>query len=132
MHFKRIVSLLTATFFLSQFPVFAQDSAAVKWQATGKKIAVGQYEIKLTGTIKSGWHVYAKSNIAAGLEGFKITFSDSAIQKTGDQQVTGNTKTIADKIFETQTEVVENNLVVLQKINLSGFVVGSIKQQCYF
>ena len=92
MHFKRIISLLTAIIFLFQFPGFAQDSAAVKWQATGKKIAAGQYEIKLTGTIKAGWHVYAKPNTAAGMEGFKITFSDSAIQKAGDQQITGNTQ----------------------------------------
>ncbi len=132
MQFKRIVSLLTAVIFFFQFPVFAQDAAAVSWQATGKKIAAGQYEIKLTGTIKPGWHVYAKSNTAAGLEGFKITFSDSAIQKAGEQQVTGNTKTIADKIFETQTEVIENNLVVLQKIHLSGTVPAKLKATLLF
>ncbi|MFZ1306452.1 MAG: cytochrome c biogenesis protein CcdA [Ferruginibacter sp.] len=132
MQFKRIVSLLTAVIFFFQLPVFAQDSAAVTWQATGKKIAAGQYEIKLTGTIKAGWHVYAKANTAAGLEGFTITFSDSAIQKAGDQQITGNTKTIADKIFETQTEVIENSLVVLQKINLSGTVPAKLKVTLLF
>jgi thiol:disulfide interchange protein len=132
MQFKRIVSLLTAIIFLFQFPVFAQDSAAVKWQATGKKIAAGQYEIKLTGTIKAGWHVYAKSNTAAGLEGLKITFSDSAIQKTGGQQITGETKTITDKIFETQTEVIVNKLVVLQKINLSGTIPAKLKATLLF
>ena len=81
MHFKKIGSLLIAFFVLFQSSVIAQDSAAVKWQATGKKIAAGQYEIKLTGTIKAGWHVYAKSNAAAGLEGLKISFSDPAIPK---------------------------------------------------
>ena len=132
MHFKKIGSLLIAVFALFQFSALAQDSAAVKWQATGKKIAAGQYEIKLTGTIKAGWHVYAKSNTAVGLEGFKISFSDSAIQKTGDQQITGETKTIADKIFETQSEVVVNNLVVLQKINLSGAVPAKLKATLLF
>ena len=132
MHFKRIVSILTAIIFLFQFPVFAQDSAAVKWQATGKKIAAGQYEIKFTGSIKAGWHVYAKSNVAAGLEGLKITFSDSAIQKAGEQQITGDTKTIADKIFETQSEVIVNNLVVLQKINLNGTIPLKLKATLLF
>ena len=132
MQLKRIVSLLTAIIFLLQLPVLAQDSAAVKWQATGKKIAAGQYEIKLTGTIKSGWHVYAKSNTAAGLEGFKISFSDSAIQKAGEQQITGDTKTIADKIFETQSEVVVNNLEVLQKINLTGAIPAKLKATLLF
>jgi thiol:disulfide interchange protein len=127
MQFKRIVSLLTAFIFLFQVSLSAQDSAAVKWQATGKKIATGQYEIKITGTVKAGWHVYAKSNTVAGLEGFKITFSDSAIQKTGEQQITGETKTIADKIFETQSEVIINDLKVLQKINLKGTVPAKLK-----
>jgi thiol:disulfide interchange protein len=127
MQFKRIISLLAAILFLFQFPLFAQDSAAVKWQATGKKIAEGQYEIKLKGIIKAGWHVYAKSNAAAGLEGFKITFSDSSIQKAGDQQITGDTKTIADKIFETQSEVIVNSLVIVQKIKLSGAVPAKLK-----
>jgi thiol:disulfide interchange protein DsbD len=132
MHFKKIGSLLVAFFVLFQFTALAQDSAAVKWQASGKKIAAGLYEIKLTGTIKAGWHVYAKTNTAVGLEGFKITFSDSAIQKAGEQQITGATKTIADKIFETQTEVIENSLVVLQKINLSGTVPAKLKATLLF
>lgn len=127
MQFRRIVSLLTAIIFLFQFSVSAQDSAAVKWQASGKKLAAGQYEIKFTGTIKAGWHVYAKANTTAGLEGLNITFSDSAIQKTGGQQITGNTKTIADKIFETQTEVIVNSVVITQRINLSGAVPAKLK-----
>jgi thiol:disulfide interchange protein DsbD len=127
MQFKKIISLLAAIIFLFQFPVFAQDSVTVKWQATGKKIAAGQYEIQLKGIIKTGWHVYAKSNAAVSLEGFKITFSDSAIQKTGDQQITGDTKTITDKILETQSEVITNNIVVVQKINISGAVPAKLK-----
>ena len=127
MHLKKVVSLLTAIIFLFQFSVLAQDSAVVTWQATGKKIAEGQYEIQLKGNVKAGWHIYTKPNTAAGLEGLKITFSDSAIQKAGDQQINGDTKTIADKIFETQLEVIVNDLVVLQKINLSGAVPAKLK-----
>lgn len=132
MHFKKIGSLLVAIFVLFQFSAVAQDAAKVKWQATGKKIAAGQYEIKLTGTIKAGWHVYAKSNTAAGLEGLKITFTDSAIQKSGDQQISGETKTIADKIFETQTEVIENSLVIIQRIYLNGAVPAKLKATLLF
>jgi len=127
MHFKKILLLFIAFIALLQFSVLGQDPATVKWQATGKKIAAGQYEIQLKGTIKSGWHIYAKPNTAAGLEGLKITFSDSAIQKAGEQQITGDTKTIADRIFETQTDVIVNSLVIVQKINLSGAVPAKLK-----
>jgi thiol:disulfide interchange protein DsbD len=127
MHVKKIISLLTVVFLLFQFSVLAQDSSVVQWQATGKKIAAGQYELTLTGTIKAGWHVYAKPNVAASLEGIGISFSDSSIQKNGDKQLTGNFKTITDKIFETQTEVVSDSLVVTQKIIIKGDVPAQLK-----
>ena len=127
MHFKKIGSLLVAIFVLFQFSAVAQDSAAVKWQATGKKIAEGQYEIKFTGTIKAGWHVYTKTNPLA-VEGPKITFSDSAIQKTGDQVLTGNLKTIEDKIFEAlHLEIAEDHIEIVQKIRLLGVVPAKLK-----
>lgn len=127
MHFKRIVLLLTAFLFFFQLSGFTQDSSVVKWNATGKKIADGQYEIQFKGTIKAGWHVYAKPNVAVELEGLKITFSDPSIKKNGDQQLTGNFKTITDKIFNTQSEVAEENLEVTQKINLTGAVPAKLK-----
>ena len=127
MYFKKIAASLTAFLFIFQFSVLAQDSAAVTWKATGKKIGEGQYEIQLKGTIKTGWHVYAKPIAAAELEGLKITFSDSSIKKNGDQQLTGNFKTIADKNFDMQAEVAETNLEVVQKITLSGDVPATLK-----
>lgn len=127
MHFRKIVSLLTVAFVLFQFSALAQDSLVVTWQATGKKVADGQYEITLKGTIKTGWHVYAKPNTAAGIEGIGISFLDSSIQMNGDRQVTGDFKNIDDKIFETQTQVVSGSFVVTQKINLAGTVPAQLK-----
>jgi thiol:disulfide interchange protein len=127
MPFKKIILLLSGVLFLLQVPGFSQDSSVVKWQATGKKITGGQYEIQFKGTIKTGWYVYAKPNPAAELEGLKITFSDSSIQKNGNQQLTGNVKTISDKIFNTQSEVVEDHLEIIQKINVAGAVPAKLK-----
>lgn len=127
MQFKKIISLLTVITFLFQFQAFAQDLVAVKWQATGKKLAAGRYQIQLKGDIRSGWHIYAKPNVSAGLEGFKITFSDSAVQKTGGLQITGDSKTLTDKIFETQTEVIVSNLAIVQEIQLNGTVPAKLK-----
>ena len=71
MLYKRIVFLLSLLIFFFQFSIFAQDTATVQWMASGKKIANGQYEIYLKGMIRQGWHVYAKANQSAGLEGVK-------------------------------------------------------------
>lgn len=127
MHFKKIVSILTVVFILFQFSARAQDSAVVQWQAAGKKIAEGQYEIRFTGIIKAGWHVYAKRNAAIELEGIGINFTDSSIQQNGDKQVTGDFKNINDKIFETLTEVVSGHFTVTQKITLKGAVPAQLK-----
>ena len=127
MHIKKIAVLVTALICLFQISLLAQDSSAVSWQATGKKIADKQYEIRLKGTIKTGWHVYAKPIAAAELEGFKITFSDSSIKQNGSQQLSGNFKTIADKNFDTQAEVAETNLEIVQKITLTGDVPSKLK-----
>jgi hypothetical protein len=96
MHFKKIVSLLIVFLFFLQHSGSSQDPAVVTGQASGKKIADGQYEIKLNGTIKAGWHVYLKTNAAAGLEDIKVSFSDSAVQETGTRQVSGNISSIDD------------------------------------
>lgn len=124
---KKVLFLLTIVLFSFQISGYAQDSSAVQWQATGKKIVNGQYEIQLKGTIKEGWHVYAKPNIAVGLEDFKISFSDSAIQTVGTPVITGNIKTITDKIFNTRTDVVEESLLVVQRLSLSGVVPAKLK-----
>ena len=127
MHFRKVVSLLTVIFLLFQFSALAQDSSAVSWQAAGKKIADEQYEITWKGIIKTGWHVYAKNNVALEIEGLKITFSDSAIQKNGSQQLTGIFKIITDKIFSAQLEVAEEHIEIVQKISLKGAVPAKLK-----
>lgn len=127
MPFKKIVTILTAFLFLFHFTGFAQDSSIVTWQATGKKIAAGKYEIHFKGSVKPGWYVYAKPNLVADLEGLKVTFSDSSIQKNGTLTITGNIKLIEDKIFNTRSEVVENKIEVVQQINLPGAVPAKLK-----
>ena len=128
MCFKKVTVLLTAVLFLFQLSGYAQDPTIVTWQASGKKTAAGQFEIRLKGTIKAGWHVYAKPNQAAGIEEFKITFSDAAtIQKTGILQLTGNIKTISDKIFETQSEVATERIEIVQQISIAGDVPAKLK-----
>ncbi len=127
MHFKRIISLLTAFVVFFQFTASSQDSAVVQWKATGKKTTQGQYELQFKGAIKEGWHLYAKSIESVGVEGIKIVFSDSAIQQQGAMQFSGNFKTIADKIFEIQAEVVETDLDITQNIKLSGDVPAKLK-----
>ena len=107
----------------------AQDSLYVQWVAASKKISGTEYEIQFKGTIKPQWHLYAKDNQAEGLDGLIISFADSSIQKQGAIQISGNSKTIADKIFEKQLEVVTDSIIVTQLIKFSNTVPSKIKVQ---
>ena len=127
MYFKKIVSFIIAFLLLFQLMGFSQDSSVVTWQAKGKKIADGQYEIQFKGTIKAGWYMYPNANAAADLQGLKISFADSSIQKKDNQQLTGNLKTITDKIFGIQVQVAEEHLEITQKITLTGAVPARLK-----
>jgi thiol:disulfide interchange protein len=126
-HIKKVAVVLTVILFLFQVAALAQDSSIVTWQATGKKIADKQYEIRLKGTIKTGWHVYPAERVALEMAAPQISFSDSTIEKIGGQQVTGNIKTITDKIFETQLDVSEGNIEIVQNITLTGEVPSKLK-----
>ncbi|HQW84901.1 MAG TPA: cytochrome c biogenesis protein CcdA [Ferruginibacter sp.] len=132
MYFKKIISLLSAVLFLFQFSAHSQDSSVVQWKATGKKTAEGKYELYFKALIKPGWHIYPGANTAAGLEGLKISFSDSSIIKEGNQQIAGNLKNIADKIFNTQVEVSEDSLIIVQKIKLAGTVPAKLKAELLY
>jgi thiol:disulfide interchange protein len=126
MRLKQIALLLSLLFFF--FYGNAQDSVYVQWTANGKKITDGNYEIHLKGSIKPQWHLYAKGKQVDGLEGIKISFSDSAIKNINEPQFTGNFKTITDAIFENkQVEVAEENIEVVQNIKITGDVPAKLK-----
>ena len=107
--------------FLFHFSSNAQDSNYVKWNCTGKKLSENLYELHLKATIDKGWHLYVKDEQIDGVSGFKISFTDSTIQKQGDPQFIGNIKTISDKIFDNKpADVVEGTVEVIQKIKFSS------------
>lgn len=128
MPYKRTGIILFSLVFLFQFSLFAQDSAIVNWTTTGKKISDGLYEIHLRGSIREGWHVYTKTDTETGLEGLKLSFSDSSIQKEGNEQLSGDLKTIADQIFDNhQLQVTEGNFELVQRIKTFGAVPSRLK-----
>ncbi len=127
MHFKKTASLLTVVLLLFNFTGLAQDSSAVSWQAAGKKNAAGQYELRFKGIIRQGWYVYAKPVTDAGIEEIAIRFSDSSIQMKGRQQLSGNIKSISDKVFGIPADVAMDSIEIIQTIQITGDVPARLK-----
>ncbi|MEI9934044.1 MAG: cytochrome c biogenesis protein CcdA [Ferruginibacter sp.] len=125
---KKTGILISFLFFLLSTTVFAQDSAYVQWQASAKKIVDGEYELHFNGIIKSGWHVYVQSSAADGLDGLKISFPDPAIQLEDIPKITGQTKTIADLIFQNkQLQVAEQEVELVAKIKITDAIPSMLK-----
>ena len=60
-------------FFLSGLIVIAQDSTVVKWTTKIQKTNENKYQLQLTGTIVSGFHIYMKDS-TEGIDGLIINY----------------------------------------------------------
>lgn len=106
----------------------AQDSVHVQWKGSARKVA-NQFELKFTGLIKEGWHVYAKTNATEGLYGLVLTYPDSSI-KQELYQLQGEITQVADPIFENkQLEVVTGKMEITQLIGFKGDVPPTLRIQ---
>ena len=106
-------------FLLSGLIVTAQDSTVVKWKTKIQKINGNKYQLQLTGTIASGFHIYMKDSME-GIDGLIINYKDSSV-KAGLLQYLSPQKSINDPVFENRKkQVVENEIIINQE-----FVVGN-------
>src|SRR6476660_3894774 len=97
---------------------FSQDSAAVQWQVTSKKISDKEYELKFVTNGPNGWQLYAPNQILSEVATTELQFSDSAIQSTGAFKDSGAVKTEKSIIFEgTQVKVYEGATAWTQRVH---------------
>ncbi|MFM2358388.1 MAG: hypothetical protein RLY16_381 [Bacteroidota bacterium] len=121
-----------AGFFLLFFSVLqlqAQEVKPVNWQVSSHKIAEKQYEIQWKASIEKGWHIYARNNVAEGIDGLKIIWADSSFQ-IKEPVLSANFKTIADPVFDGHSlEIVSDSIVVKQIIRFADNVPDSLRVQ---
>ncbi|MEJ8818405.1 protein-disulfide reductase DsbD family protein [Lacibacter sp. H407] len=107
---------------------FAQDSTAVQWQVSSKKLATGEYQLQLTGKVPAGKYLYLFTKDAEGLDSISIQFTDSAIVKDGAVQVKLGGSSYADPIFDNKNvEIARQEVILLQKIKIGGVVPAQLK-----
>ncbi|HUP13823.1 MAG TPA: hypothetical protein VM187_16495, partial [Niastella sp.] len=54
------VTLLSLLMTVIGAVAMAQSSSEVKWAFSSKKIADKTYEVRMTATVNSGWHIYSQ------------------------------------------------------------------------
>ena len=125
--------LLTAIcLFALPYLASAQIENPVKWSFTAKKINATTYELHMTATVESGWHLYAQE---AG-EGpvptsFKLT-KNPLVTPEGKIAEVGKVHKAFDKNFNSELKYYENQVDFVQKVTVKGKAATKVKGSVEF
>ncbi|MFT3910162.1 MAG: cytochrome c biogenesis protein CcdA [Ferruginibacter sp.] len=127
MHVFKSAFLFVLSIILFSKISHAQDSTFIKWEPSFKKISDKEYEIKLKGTIKNGWHLYTDKDDEEGLSGITLSYDDSSITKSTLKFNTTYT-VIEDAVFEKKKKNVATGAIeIIQTIHFAKEVTPVVK-----
>ncbi len=111
----------------------AQSSKQVKWTVTSKKIADKTYEVHMTATINSGWHLYAQE---VGVEGpLPTSFSftkNPLITTDGKAKEFGKIIKKKEEVWGGVVNYYEKTVDFVQVVTLKGNVKTSLAGKVAF
>lgn len=131
MHMKRFLltgfSLMTGLFLLAQNPV--------SWSFSAKKISSNSYEVHMTATIQSGWHLYSQvqpDDAIAIPTTFEIK-TNPLVTLNGKIKEVGKLEKFVDKELDLSANQYSNKVDFVQVVNLKAKVKtnfsGSVEYQ---
>jgi Disulphide bond corrector protein DsbC len=129
---KFLASLLLV---VSVFFVHAQFTTPIQWTFTSKKIADKTYEVYLTATIQSGWHLYSQNQPKDAInQPTEILFSKNPLV-TIDGKTTelGKMELYQDKKLKISANQYSGKVVFVQKVKVKSAakttISGSVEYQ---
>jgi hypothetical protein len=112
---------------------FGQVKDPVQWSFTAKKIAPLIYEVHLTATIESGWHLYSQTTPDGGPIATNIEFIKNpllAIQ--GKAKEVGKLEQHHEELFGVDVKQFSNKVDFVQTVTLKGKVNTSVSGSIEF
>ena len=113
--FKGVLLVLAALLGLCA-PSMAQIRQPVKWEVTSKKVKKNVYEIKATGTIRTGWHIYDLQDYDGGPNPTVFSVSGDAVQAEGPARITSAVKREFDDVFNMEIGTCDGPVTIVQKV----------------
>ncbi len=113
--------------------IFAQNP--VKWEFSSKKTADKLYEVTLTATIQSGWHLYSQKQPSDAVNmPTEIVFkANPLVTLDGKPKETGKMELFKDKTIKASANQYSGKVIFTQKVKLKASVktnvVGTIEYQ---
>ena len=109
-----LLSLLLAV------PSFAQPMQPVSWKAEAVQVEGNTYEIRATGTIVGGWHIYDLTDYgSSGPNGTIFTVEDGGkVKLVGDPYIASEVHKGFDDVFGIEIGTCDSPVVIAQKVEL--------------
>lgn len=127
---KKIIGVLVLMMLLGG--VNAQINDPVQWTYTAKKIADKTYELHITATIGSNWHLYAQ-DAGEGPEPTKFTFTaNPLVSLDGKVKEVGKMEKSFDKNFNSTLKFYAKKVDFVQKIKVKSPVATVVKGSVNF
>lgn len=115
-----LLCILPASMLLAQQTPF-------QWTITSKKNA-DSYTLTINAGIAKGWHIYAETAPADGLEEVLISWENENVTKTGKPGITPAAVSFTDPVFDNKKiNVYRDTFTFEQQINISGNIPASLK-----
>ena len=128
--------LIFLVFFISITGIsFCQIQNPASWSFTAKKITDNTYEVHLTATIESGWHMYSQTTPEGGPLPTVITFSKNALLiLSGTPKEVGKLEKHHEPLFGVDVKQYSNKLDFVQsvKVKVKGKVKTSVSGSVEF
>lgn len=111
-----VLSLLTVL----TIPALAQRDP-VQWNFAAKKLDAKTYEIRVTATVVSPWHIYSQTSPDGGPQPTKITFvKNPMIVLSGAVKENGTIKEKFEEVFDVKVKFFQGNAEFVQVIKLKS------------
>jgi thiol:disulfide interchange protein DsbD len=102
------------------------QKAKVTWKYASKKISEGVYDVTLTASVPSGWHLYSQTT-GEGPVATKFTFNKNALLNTeGKVTEKGKLISVNDKVWGNVQKYYSGTVVFTQRVKLKGKIKTSV------
>lgn len=122
---KRITLSVFAV--LITFMSFSQPKNPVSWNYEAKKKSADTYEIVITATVESPWHIYSQNTGKGGPIPTSISFkANPLVSKMGTVKEQGKLEKVYDKNFNTNVLYYSEQVAFVQTVKVKGKIKTSI------
>ncbi|MBO4476054.1 MAG: thioredoxin family protein [Bacteroidales bacterium] len=116
--FNKYFLLLIAFLLVPAGPAAAQTNQPASWTVAAEKVDESVYEIKATGSLQPGWHIYDLQDYPDGPCPTIFEVSGEAIETLGEAEITSTVVRSYDDLFDMTIGTCEGPVVIVRKVRV--------------